>query len=83
MKSGFKDPDAIKNQKPKDTNMDKKNPIWDFSCPQYDERTSCYIKAGTDYGVGHKQPVGRQGNPKMHVDTLPFGKVKTMKTDET
>lgn len=83
MKSGFKDPIASKNQKPKDTNMEKNNPIWDFSCPQYDERSSCYIKAGTDYGIGHKQPIGHKDNPKQRVDTMPFGKISTMKVDET
>lgn len=81
MKSGFKDPIAIKSQKPKDKPVDGKNTPWDFTCPNYDQRSGCYVQAGTDYGVGHRQPVGRNGNPKMHVDVLPFGKVKTMDID--
>lgn len=58
MKSGFKDPIAIKKQDPKDKPVDGKKSPWDFTCPQYDQRSSCFVNAGTHYGVGHKQPVG-------------------------
>jgi hypothetical protein len=74
MKSGFKDPIAVKEGK-------KIKSPWNFDAPSYDERTSCFVNAGTNYGVGHKQPVGRQGNPKSEVDVLPKGRVKTMETD--
>lgn len=77
-KTGFKEPNAIKNQKPKDKPVDGKNSPWDFRCPQYDQRSSCYVNAGTYYGTGHKQPVGHAGDPKEKVDTMPFGKVNTM-----
>lgn len=83
MKSGFKDPIAPKNQKPKDKPVDGKKSPWDFTCPQYDQRSSCFLNAGTDYGVGHTQPVCHEGNPKSKVDTLPYGRVNTMKVDET
>lgn len=82
MKSGFADPDKIKNQRPKDQPIDGKNSPWDYRCPQYDERSSCFVKAGTRYGIGLRQPVGHHGDPKMRVDVLPFGRVNTMKTDE-
>lgn len=82
MKSGFKEPNAIKNQKPKDKPIEGKNSPWDFRCPQYDERDSCYVKAGTQYGVGITQPVGSSNAPKQRVDALPFGKVNTMKLYE-
>lgn len=82
MKSGFKDPISIKSQKPKDKPIDGKNSPWDFTCPQYDQRSSCFVKAGTDYGVGHKQPVGHKANPEMRANTLPFGRISTMKVDE-
>lgn len=80
MKSGFSDPIEIKKQKPKDEPKDGKNSPWDFRCPQYDERSSCFVNAGTHYGVGHKQPVGHTGNPKSEVPTLPCNRygVKTM-----
>lgn len=78
MKSGFKDPTAIKSQSPKDKPVDGKKSPWDFTCPQYDERSGCYVNAGTRYGVGHKQPVGSTGQPKQFVDVLPQGRVKTM-----
>ena len=71
MKTGFADPIKIKTQKPNDKPVDGKNTPWDFTCPQYDQRSSCYVNAGTDYGVGHKQPVGHKDNPKSSVDVLP------------
>lgn len=75
MKSGFSDPIAPKNRK------EKKSP-WDYTQPCYDERTSCYVNAGSHYGVGHKNPIGHSGNPKERVPTLPYGRVKTMEVDE-
>lgn len=82
MKSGFKDPIAVKNQNPQDKPKDGKNSPWDFRCPQYDQRSSCFVNAGTHYGVGHRQPVGHVGNPKTKVSILPFGRVDTMEVDE-
>jgi hypothetical protein len=82
MKTGFNDPAAIKKQKPEDKPKDGKNSPWDFTCPQYDERTSCFVNAGTHYGKAIKQPVGHQDNPKDRVDVLPFGRPNTLKTDE-
>jgi hypothetical protein len=83
MKSGFSDPTAIKNQKPQDSpkGAGKEWP-WNFKAPQYDERSSCFINAGTHYGVGHNQPVGHTGNPKTRAPTLPMGRVNTMRIDE-
>lgn len=75
-KTGFKDP-----ARPKIKEENKKSP-WDFSAPPYDERSSCYVNAGSHYGVGHKQPVGHHGNPKEKAGTLPEHRVKTMKDDE-
>ena len=83
MKKGFKDPTSIKNQKPKDKPVDGKKSPWDFTCPKYDERSSCFLNAGTGYSVGHRQPVGHEGNPKSKVEVLPIGRVNTMKVDET
>lgn len=81
-KSGFKDPVAIKKQREIDKPVDGKNSPWDFRCPQYDQRSSNFINAGTHYGVAHRQPVGHKGNPKATVDVLPQGKVKTMVVDD-
>lgn len=63
----FKDPIKIKSQKEPD---EKKSP-WSFKCPKYDNRSSCFINAGTDYGMGHRQPVGNSSAPKSQVDVLP------------
>ena len=82
MKSGFKDPDAIKKQEPKDKPLDGKKSPFDFRCPQYDQRSSCFVNAGTHYGSGINQPVGHKAEPKQRVDVMPFGKPKTMRFDE-
>ncbi len=80
--SHFSDPDKIKSQRPEDKPKDGKNSLWDFRCPQYDQRSSCFVNAGTHYGVGINQPVGHKGNPKERVDVLPFGRPETMRVDE-
>jgi hypothetical protein len=80
--SGFADPDKIKYQRPEDKPKDGKNSPWDFRCPQYDQRSSNFVNAGTHYGVGINQPVGHSGNPKARVDVLPYGRVNTMRVDE-
>lgn len=82
MKTGFKEPNGIKKQEPQDKPVDGKKSPWDFTCPQYDQRSSCFVNAGTHYGVAMKQPVGTEGNPKSRVDTLPYGRVNTMKIDD-
>lgn len=53
---------------------------WNFEAPPYDERTSCFIEAGTDYGLGFRQPVGRVGKAKTE-EVVPTGKMKTLQTD--
>lgn len=78
MDTGFKDPLKIKKQYPEDKPKEGKNSPWGFRCPQYDERSSCYMNAGTDYGVGHKQPIGHEGNPKENTKVLPKGRIKTL-----
>ena len=75
MKTGFNDPIKVKEGK------SMKSP-WDFTCPDYDERSSCYVNAGSHYGVSHKQPVGHEGNPKNMSPVLPKGRVNTMEVDE-
>lgn len=82
MKSGFNDPAKIKSQEPKDKPVDGKSSPWNFSCPQYDQRSSNFVNAGTHYGVGINQPIGHSGDPKQRVDVLPFGKVKTQQVDD-
>jgi hypothetical protein len=75
MKTGFPNPID------KTTHKEQKSPF-NFEQPHYDERSSCYVNAGSHHGVGHKQPVGHHGDPKQDVPCLPKGKVKTMKDDE-
>ena len=72
MKTGFKDPIEVKNP--------KKNFKWDFAAPVYDERTSCFIEAGSNYGKGHKQPVGGFKARSMD-EVIPKGRIETLRTD--
>jgi len=81
-KSGFADPDRIKDQNPKDKPVDGKGVEWDFRCPQYDQRSSNFINAGTHYGVGIRQPIGHKGNPKQTVDVLPQTRRDTLQDDD-
>jgi hypothetical protein len=37
---------------------DSGNFPWDFKAPSYDNRSSCSIAAGNDYGIGFTQPIG-------------------------
>jgi hypothetical protein len=73
MKSGFKDRSYVPEGKT------IKNP-WNFDCPPYDERTSCFISAGSNYGVGKCSPIGTIGNPKGP-HAIPLGRVDTLSTD--
>jgi hypothetical protein len=81
-KSGFADPARIKAEREKEMPKDGKNSPWDFRCPQYDQRSSNFINAGTHYGIGIKQPVGHEGPAKQTVDVLPCCGVKTMRDDD-
>jgi len=81
-KSGFEDPARIKNQNKECQPEDGKNSPWDFRCPQYDQRSSNFVNAGTHYGIGINQPIGREGNPKSVVAALPRSKIKTTQVDD-
>jgi hypothetical protein len=79
-KSGFADPDRIKEQREIDKPVDGKKSPWDFRAPQYDQRHSNFINAGTHYGIGINQPVGHHGDPKS--EGVPVGRINTMRIDE-
>ena len=81
-KSGFSDRDRIKEQNKKELPKDSICSPWDFSCPQYDQRSSSFINVGSHYGIGRTQPVGREGNPKQVVSALPQTRIKTQQTDD-
>lgn len=80
MKTGFNDPLSINNQKPKDQPKDGMNSSWDFRGPQYDQRSSCFIKAGTDYGIGRCSPIGKMEHTTFN--TVPEGRVNTMRIND-
>lgn len=71
MSTGFQDPIAPKIPK------EKKPSPWNFNAPKFEESSSCFVNAGTHYGVGYKQPIGRRGNPETKAKVLPFGHINT------
>ena len=81
-KSGFADPIRIKEQNKECQPEDGVKSPWDFRCPQYDQRSSNFINAGTHYGVGINQPIGHIGNPKRTVDALPQSRMNTLQDDD-
>ena len=81
-KSGFNDPIKIKDQNKECQPEDGVKSPWDFRCPQYDQRSSNFINAGTHYGIGHRQPVGHSGNPAQNAPTLPQSRVNTLQDDD-
>ena len=78
----FKETNAIKNQKPEDKPKNGVKSPWDYRCPEYDQRSSNFVNAGTHYGVGINQPVGHEGDPKQFVDCLPMKRHTTMMDDD-
>lgn len=44
---------------------------WDFKAPSYDNRTSCSVGAGDDYGVGFKQSTGKFRASSMESGPIP------------
>jgi hypothetical protein len=72
MKTGFKD----RLQVPEGKKM--KNP-WDFTNTTYDQRTSGFITAGTDYGVGKAQPIGKF--EASNEGGVPYGRGNHLETD--
>jgi len=80
--SNFAEPARIKEQNKQDKPKDGVRSPWDFTCPQYDQRSSNFVNAGTHYGVGINQPVGHKGNPKQVVDVLPQTRHNTLQNDD-
>lgn len=64
----FSNPTAPKKEKPRE---EKVNSHTKNIC--YDERSSDFVQAGTNYGQGFRVPVGHTSNPKSKVDALPYG----------
>lgn len=81
-KSNFADPIRIKNQNKKCEPENGVNSPWDYRCPQYDQRSSKFINAGTHYGIGRNQPIGHEGDPKQFVDVLPQGRMNTLEDED-
>lgn len=52
--------------------VEKKKAPWDFRMPEYDQRTSCYVNAGSHYGEGKMQPVGHASGASLYSDAMPM-----------
>lgn len=83
-KTGFKDRAAIKKEDRKPPSEDMRQLIWNFAQPRYDDRSDGSMNAGTHYGVGIRQPVGKEKCSSHFGDgkEIPFGRPKTMEVDE-
>lgn len=53
---------------------------WNFDAPHYDERSSCYVNAGSHHGVGHRQPVGTTKHTGKYA--VPVGKHMGLTDDQ-
>lgn len=74
MDTGFKNDVKLTGDK-------KTKSPWDFTQPTYDQRSSCFINAGTKHGVGHKVAVGIKGSPKKSY-SIPTGRINTLQVME-
>lgn len=45
---------------------------WDFKAPSYDNRSSCSMEAGNDYGIGFRQPVGTHTTSGIESGPIPM-----------
>ncbi len=45
---------------------------WTFNAPSYDNRTSCSISAGNYYGIGHRNPVGKEKAGSLESGPIPL-----------
>ena len=80
MAKPFKDPIAVKQ---------KKNGIypWDFAAPCKDISHDGFLSAGNDYGVGHRNPVGKESAGSFESGPIPqtskcWNPRETFKADE-
>lgn len=53
--------------------------VINFNQPDYDKRTSCFVRAGDDHGIGKRQPVGSMEHNSTPAIPRSF---KTQRVDE-
>lgn len=73
-KNVFKNP--IQPKQKKDGNYP-----FEFKAPSYNNRTSCSMKAGNDYGMGFRQPEGKHKCGSYESGPIPM-KAKCFSPDE-
>lgn len=44
---------------------------FEFKAPSYDNRTSCSMSAGNDYGIGFRTPVGKEVAGSIETGPIP------------
>lgn len=71
MVKALKDPLAVKNAERGQTYKKGPLPLGEFKAPSYDNRTSCSVSAGDDYGIGHRTPVGTEKASPMKSGPIP------------
>lgn len=72
-KPGFKDRTEVK------TRTSFKNP-WSFEAPLYDQRSGIFVSAGETFGVGTRQPTGKER--ASNTGAIPTGRPHTLKIDQ-
>lgn len=80
--TGFPDAARIKEQNAASFPINGKGSPWDYTCPQYDQRSSNFVNAGTHYGTGINQPIGHTGKAKDEVPVLPCHRVNSLQDDD-
>jgi hypothetical protein len=71
MNKVLKDPLAVKNAERGQVFKKGPLPLGEFKAPSYDNRTSCSVSAGDDYGIGHRQPIGKEKASPMTSGPIP------------
>ncbi len=64
MKKVLADPTAVKKK------VNGEYP-WSFKAPSKDHATSGCLSAGNDYGIGHRQPIGKMSASGLESGPIP------------
>ena len=71
MNKVLKDPIGVKRVVRGQEDRNGPIPRGEFRAPSYDNRTSCSVSAGDNYGVGHRVPVGKESAGSIESGPIP------------
>ena len=81
MEKVLRDPIGVKGVQRGQTDRRGPIPPGEFRAPSYDNRTSCSVSAGDNYGVGHRVPVGKESAGSLESGPIPQ-KARAFSPDE-